>query len=159
MASVQCAFDHHQGGMEINNDELIMSFLEEESPPLENHSSINKEEEEKLNRVIRSLEVEINMTSPTTIEARKMDLQQTTCGLEDDHFGWFNDFDIGMISSQNDDEMMNWCTELSYMDGMVDTSSVLEIEGGDYYSHINYGLTFEEPTLSLWQEDTDVVMY
>lgn len=154
MASVQYAFDH-QGGMEINNDELIMSFLEEESP-LENHSSINKEEEEKLNRVIRSLEVEINMSSPT-IEARKMDLQQTISGLEDD-FGWLNDFDIGLISSQNDDEMMNWCAELSYMDGVVD-STVLEIEGGDYYSHINYGLTFEEPTLSLWQENNDVVMY
>ncbi|XP_010487255.1 PREDICTED: uncharacterized protein LOC104765268 [Camelina sativa] len=156
MASVQYAFDH-QGGMEINNDELLMSFLEEESP-VENHSSINKEEEEKLNSVIRSLEVEINMSSPT-IEARKIDLQQTPtiCGLEDD-FRWLNDFDIGMISSQNDDEMMNWCTELSYMDGVVD-SSVLEIEGGDYYSHINYGLTFEEPTLSLWQEDNDVVMY
>ncbi|KAG7581950.1 hypothetical protein ISN44_As08g015790 [Arabidopsis suecica] len=154
MASTQYGFDH-QGGVEIINDELIMSFLEEESP-VENNSSINKEEEEKLNRVIRSLEVEINMSSPT-IEARKMDLQQTITGLEDD-FGWLNDFDIGMISLQNDDEMMNWCTELSYMDGVVD-SSVLEIEGGDYYSHINYGLTFEEPTISLWQENNDVVMY
>ncbi|KAL9828738.1 hypothetical protein AtNW77_Chr3g0171151 [Arabidopsis thaliana] len=124
--------------------------------PVENHSSINKEEEEKLNRVIRSLEVEINMSSPT-IEARKMNMQQTISGLEDD-FGWLNDFDIGMISLQNDDEMMNWCTELSYMDGVVD-SGVLEIEGGDYYSHINYALTFEEPTLSLWQENNDVVMY
>lgn len=146
MASTQLQYGFdHQSGVEVINDELIMSFLEEESP-VENHSSINKEEEEKLNRVIRSLEVEINMSSPT-IEARKMDLQQTITGLEDD-FGWLNDFDIGMISLQNDDEMMNWCTELSYMDGVVD-SSVLEFEGGDYYSHINYGLSFEEPTLSL----------
>ncbi|KAG7577244.1 RAB6-interacting golgin [Arabidopsis thaliana x Arabidopsis arenosa] len=95
MASTQYGFDH-QGGVEIINDELIMSFLEEESP-VENHSSINKEEEEKLNRVIRSLEVEINMSSPT-IEARKMDMQQTITGLEDDFgFGWLNDFDIGAL--------------------------------------------------------------
>ncbi|ESQ48521.1 hypothetical protein EUTSA_v10021702mg [Eutrema salsugineum] len=149
MESLQYGLDQ---GMEIFNDELmIMSFLEDESP-VENHSSVNEEEEEKLNRVIRSLEVEINMNSPTTtIESRKTDLQQTKSGLEDD-FGWLNDFDIGVLSSQNDDEMMNWCTELSYMDSV-------EIEGGDYYSHINYGLAFEEPTLSLWQENNDVVMY
>lgn len=155
MASVQYGSDHDQA-MEIFKDELmIMSFLEEESP-VENHSSINEEEEEKLNRVIKSLEVEINVSSSSVIESRKLDLQQTKSGLEDD-FGWLNDFDIGVISSQNDDEMMNWCTELSYMDGV--DSSVLEIEGGDYYSHINYGLTFEEPTYSLWQDNNDVVMY
>lgn len=54
--------------------------------------------------------------------------------------------------------MTNWCMELSYMDGM--DSSVLEIEGSDYYSHVNYGLTFEEPNLTLWQENNnDVVMF
>lgn len=152
MTSVQYGFDQ---SMEIFNDELmIMSFLEDESP-VEIHSNINEEEEEKLNRVIRSLEVEINTSSPP-IESRKVDLQQTKSGLEDD-FRWLNDFDIGVISSQDDDEMMNWCTELSYMDGV--DSSVLEIEVGDYYSHINYGITFEEPTLSLWQDNNDVVMY
>lgn len=152
MASVQYGFDQ---SMEIFNDELmIMSFLEDESPG-EIHSNINEEEEEKLNRVIRSLEVEINTSSPP-IESRKVDLQQTKSGLEDD-FRWLNDFDIGVISSQDDDETMNWCTELSYMDGV--DSSVLEIEVGDYYSHINYGITFEEPTLSLWQDNNDVVMY
>ncbi|KAF3606666.1 hypothetical protein DY000_02050588 [Brassica cretica] len=154
MASVQYGLDQ---GMETFNDELmIMSFLEEESPA-ENHTSVTEEEEEKLNRVIRSLEVEINMSSPT-IESQKTDLQEITKpGLEDD-FGWLNDFDIGLVSSQNDDEMMKLCTELSYMDGV--DSSVLEIEGSDYYSHINYGLTFEEPSLSLWEENNnDVVMY
>ncbi|CAN7001396.1 hypothetical protein BRARA_E02671 [Brassica rapa] len=154
MASVQYGLDQ---GVETFNDELmIMSFLEEESPA-ENHISVTEEEEEKLNRVIRSLEVEINMSSPT-IESQKTDLQEITKpGLEDD-FGWLNDFDIGLVSSENDDEMMKWCTELSYMDGV--DSSVLEIEGSDYYSHINYGLTFEEPSLSLWQENNnDVVMY
>ncbi|KAL1202397.1 hypothetical protein V5N11_024965 [Cardamine amara subsp. amara] len=154
MATMQNGLDHQD--MEMINDELIMSFLGDEELPVENRSSINEEEEEKLNCVIRSLEVEINMSSPT-IESRKIDLQQTKSGLEED-FGWINDFDIGMVSLQNDDEMINWCTELSYMDGVVDTT-VLEIEGGDYYSHINYGLTFEEPTLSLWQDNTDVVMY
>ncbi|RID80525.1 hypothetical protein BRARA_A03185 [Brassica rapa] len=147
MASVQYGMDQ---GMEIFNNELmIMSFLEEESP-LDNHSSIDKEKEEELNRVIRSLEVEINSSSSSPMESRENDLQQEKSGIEDD-FGWLKDFDIGLMSSQNDDEMMNWCTELSYMDGV--DSSVLEIEGGDYYSHINYGLTFEEPTLSLWQEN------
>ena len=49
MASVQYGMDQ---GMEIFNNELmIMSFLEEESPL---DSSINKEKEEELNRVIRS---------------------------------------------------------------------------------------------------------
>ncbi|KAJ4893617.1 Uncharacterized protein Rs2_20411 [Raphanus sativus] len=122
MASVQYGLDQ---GMETFNDELmIMSFLEEELPS-ENHNSVNEEEEEKLNRVIRSLEVEINMSSPT-IESQKTDLQEIAKpGLEDD-FGWLNDFDIGLVSSQNDDEMTNWCMELSYMDGM--DSSVLEIE-------------------------------
>ncbi|KAF8110488.1 hypothetical protein N665_0083s0050 [Sinapis alba] len=136
---------------------MIMSFLEEELPA-ENHSSVNEEEEEKLNRVIRSLEVEINMSSPT-IESSKMDLQEITkTGFEDD-FGWLNDFDIGLVSSQNDDEMMKWCTELSYMDG-VDSSVLDQIEGSDYYSHVNYGLTFEEPNLCLWQENNnDVVMF
>ncbi|VVA97634.1 unnamed protein product [Arabis nemorensis] len=153
MASEQYGFDHQS--MEIFNDELMIKSLLEEESPVENHSSINEEEEEKLNRVIRSLEVEINVSS-SPIESRKMDLQQSKSGLEDD-FRWLNDFDVGVISSQNDDEMMNWCTELSYMDG-VDTS-VLEIEGADYYSHINYGLTFEEPTYSLWQDNNDVVMY
>ncbi|KAG2305626.1 hypothetical protein Bca4012_085154 [Brassica carinata] len=154
MASEQYGLDQR---METFSDELmIMSFLEEESPA-ENHISVNEEEEEKLNRVIRSLEVEINMSSPT-IESQKTDLQEITKpGVEDD-FGWLNDFDIGLVSSQNDDEMMKWCTELSYMDG-VDTS-VLEIDGSDYYSHINYGLTFEEPSISLWQENNnDVVMF
>lgn len=67
MASVQYGLDQ---GMETFNDELmIMSFLEEELPS-ENHNSVNEEEEEKLNRVIRSLEVEINMSSPT-IESQK----------------------------------------------------------------------------------------
>ncbi|CAF2078881.1 hypothetical protein Bca4012_090750 [Brassica carinata] len=153
MASVQYGMDQ---GMEIFNNELmIMSFLEEESP-LDNHSSINKEEEEELNRVIRSLEVEINSSSSPPIESQENDLQQEKSGIEDD-FGWLNDFDIGVVSSQNAEDMMNWCTELSYMNGV--DSSALDIEGGDYYSHINYGLTFEEPTLSLWQESNDVVMY
>lgn len=154
MASVQYGLDQ---GMEIFNNELmIMSFLDEESP-VDNHGRINKEDDEALNRVIKSLEVEINSSSSSPIESRENDLLQTKPGLEDD-FEWLNDFDIGVVSSQNDDEMMNWCTELSYMDGV--DSSVLEIEGGDYYSHINYGLTFEdEPTLSLWQEGNDVVMY
>ncbi|KAL0719466.1 hypothetical protein Bca4012_068790 [Brassica carinata] len=150
MASVQYGMD--QGTEIFNNEIMIMSFLEEE-PPVDNHGSINKEEEEELNRVIRSLEMEINSSSSSPIESRENDLLQTKPGLEDD-FEWLNDFDICVVSSQNDDEMMNWCTELSYMD-----SSVLDIEGGDYYSHINYGLTFEEPTLSLWQESNDVVMY
>lgn len=153
MATVKYVVDHQD--MENISDELIMSFLEEELP-VENHSNINEEEEEKLNRVIRSLEVEINMSS-STIESRKVDLEQTKSVLEED-FGWLNDFDIGMISSQNDAEMINWSTELSYMDSVVD-SNVIEIEGGDYYSPINYGFTFEEPTLSLWQENNDVVMY
>ncbi|KFK38813.1 hypothetical protein AALP_AA3G163800 [Arabis alpina] len=153
MASVQYGFDHQ--GMEIFNDELmIMSFLEEESL-VENHSNINEEEEEKLNRVIKSLEVEINVSS-LPIKSQEMDLQPTKTGLEDD-FRWLNDFDVGVISSQNDDEIMNWCTELSYMDGV--DSSVLEIEGGDYYSHINHGLTFEEPIYSLWEDSNDVLMY
>ncbi|CAN6925983.1 unnamed protein product [Brassica oleracea] len=153
MASVQYGMDQ---GMEIFNNELmIMSFLEEESP-LDNHSSINKEEEEELNRMIRYLEVEINSSSSSPIESQENDLQQEKSGIEDD-FGWLNDFDIGAVSSQNAEDMMNWCTELSYMNGV--DSSVLDIEGGDYYSHINYGLTFEEPTLSLWQESNDVVMY
>ncbi|CAA7029939.1 unnamed protein product [Microthlaspi erraticum] len=152
MASVQYGFDQ---SMEIFNDDLmIMSFLEEESP-VENHITNNEEDEEKLNRVIRSLEVEINASSPA-IEFRKVDVQQEKSVLEDD-FRWLTDFDTGVISSQDDDEMMNWCTELSYMDGV--DSSVLEIEVGDYYSHINYGIAFEEPTLSLWQENNDVVMY
>ncbi|KAJ0244747.1 Uncharacterized protein HA466_0183020 [Hirschfeldia incana] len=152
MASVQHGIDQ---GMKIFNDELmIMSFLDEESP-VDNHRSINKEEEEELNRVIRSLEVEIN-TSSSPKESRNMDLQQEISGIEGD-FGWLKDFDIGVVSSQNVDEMMNWCTELSYTNGV--DSSVLEIEGGDYYSHIDYGLTFEEPTLSLWQESNDVIMY
>ncbi|CAH8357949.1 unnamed protein product [Eruca vesicaria subsp. sativa] len=153
MASVQYGIDQ---GMEIFNNELmIMSFLEEESP-VNNLSSTNEEEEKELNRVIRSLEVEINTSSSSPIESRDNDLQQTKSGLEDD-FGWLNDFDIGVVMSQIDNEMMNWCTEFSCIDG-VDGSG-LEIEGGDYYSHINYGLTFEEPTLSLWQENNDVFMY
>ncbi|KAF8086176.1 hypothetical protein N665_0633s0027 [Sinapis alba] len=148
MASVKYGMD--QGKEIFNNELMIMSFLEEESP-VDNLGSINKEEDEELNRVIRSLEVEINSSSSSSpIESRGNDLLQTKPGLEDD-FKWLNDFDIGVVSSQNDDEMVNWCTELSYMDG-VDTS-VLDIEDGDYYSHINYGLTFEEPTLSLWQEN------
>ncbi|CAN8269338.1 unnamed protein product [Cochlearia groenlandica] len=160
MASLQYVLDQD---MEIFNDDLmIMSFLEEEESLVENHSSINEEEEEKLNRVIRTLEVEIN-TSFSPLETPKMDLQEKKSCLGDD-FVWLNDFDFGVISSRNDDddsyEMMNWCRELSYMDG-VDSSVLHDIEvGGDYYSHTNYGLSFEEPTLSLWQENNnDVVMY
>lgn len=73
-----------------------MSFLEQESP-LENHSSINEEDEEKLNRVIRSLEVEINTSSFPTGYLIK-NLPKTKPGLEDD-FGWLNDFDIGVVLS------------------------------------------------------------
>ncbi|CAN8270173.1 unnamed protein product [Cochlearia groenlandica] len=148
--------------METINEELIMSFLEDEETCVENHININEEEEEKLNRVIRSLEVEINMSS-TTIESRKiMDMQHTkSCHDQEDDFGWLNDFDdIGhVVSSQNDDDddddeimmMMNWCTELSYIDD-VNISSVLDID---------YGLTFEEePNLSLWQDNiNELLMY
>ncbi|CAH8359577.1 unnamed protein product [Eruca vesicaria subsp. sativa] len=137
MASVQHGIDQ---GMEVFNNELmIMSFLEEGSPVANHSSIINEEEEKELNRVIRSLEVEINTSSSSPIESRDNDLQQTKSGLEDD-FELLNDFDIGVVMSQIDNEMMNWCTEFSCIDG-VDGSG-LEIEGGDYYSHINYGYSF-----------------
>ncbi|XP_010552166.1 PREDICTED: uncharacterized protein LOC104822599 [Tarenaya hassleriana] len=156
MASVQYEFED----MEIN-DSIIMSLLEESS--LDDDIS---EDEEQLNRVMRSLEAEINTTSldcPNVEETDRSRFEKQVEGCEfPEPRDRFDDFGLvdAMLSLQSDDDMMMSWYSVSCMDG-ADGNNVREIGGFDGYSQMNYEVAFEEQQFcyELWQDQTNDVIF
>uniref|UniRef100_A0A5B7CCB0 Uncharacterized protein n=1 Tax=Davidia involucrata TaxID=16924 RepID=A0A5B7CCB0_DAVIN len=132
---------------ELDGD-LLMSLLEE--------SQVNDGDEERLRRVIQSLEAEIDpimMEGHNSLVEPKLDGFPEDCQFSDasqvDSQDCLTSHDLDINWIDMDDDMTNWCMDPcgGEMDGIIEFGGI-----GDY-SHIFYGVPLEEQEFcSLWQE-------
>lgn len=144
-------------GIEVSEIDgaILMSFLEESQGE-------ERDDEDVLNSIIRSLEAEINSSS--------MDGQDLTLDPEfngDRKVGHFDGHDcavphdqigFGWVDMEPVPSDLNW-----YMDPCgSEVDGIIEFGGLSDYSHvINYGIALDEEQgyRSLWQETYDTIMF